>query len=131
MVDNKFCKYVAGMPRRASNFAIKAELGRETIFSFICAQTLRYWGKLMNLDSNRILKGAYESELEIHKSGGISWATFVEKLLEMTGNHNLWQSQDPIYIKNQLHSLNNKVKEEVSQLYFQHNFDSIVAHSKL
>ncbi len=39
-VNNKFCKYIAGMPRRASHFAIK-----------VCT-----------------LKGAYESELEIHKS---------------------------------------------------------------
>ncbi len=31
MVKNRFCKYIAGMSRRASNFAIKAELGRDPI----------------------------------------------------------------------------------------------------
>ncbi len=58
MVNNKLCKYTAGMPHSASNFDIKAELGRELIFSFICSQTFRYWRKLISLDSSReILKG--------------------------------------------------------------------------
>ncbi len=30
---------------RASNFAIKTELDREPIFSFICSQAFRYWRK--------------------------------------------------------------------------------------
>ncbi len=47
MVNNKFCKCIVGMPCRTSNFAIKAELGREPIFSFICAQnTNKFWQKL-------------------------------------------------------------------------------------
>ncbi len=32
MVNNNVCKYIAGMPHRPSNFAIKAELDREPIF---------------------------------------------------------------------------------------------------
>ena len=131
MINNKFCKYVAGMPRRASNFAIKAELGRDPIFSFICKQTLRYWQKLIGLDSNRILKCAYESELEIHNSGGTSWATFVLKLLELAGSEQLWQEVDPTVIKRQASSMNNKVKQEYSNLYFQSNYDAIGEHSKL
>ncbi len=72
------CQYIAGMPCRASNFAIKAELVREPIFSFICSQAFRYWRKLIILDSSReILKGAYESKWEIHKSGDTSWVTFI------------------------------------------------------
>ena len=129
MVNNKFCKYVAGMPRRASNFAIKAELGRDPIFSFICAQTLRYWRRMINLESCRILKGAYESELEIHKSGGISWVTFVAKLLEIGGTDNLVQNPDPVIIKTQCS--NSKMKEKLSQFYFKYNYDTIGGHSKL
>ncbi len=71
-VNNKFCKYIASMPRRASNFVIKADLDREPIFSFTCSQAFRYWRKLICFDSSsEILKGAYEPELEIHKSGDI------------------------------------------------------------
>ncbi len=83
MVNNTFCKYIAGMPRRASHFAIKAELGREPILSFICSQAFKYWRKIICLDSSmEILKGAYESELEIHKSGDTSWVTFIAKRLD-------------------------------------------------
>ncbi len=34
---DKAYKYIAGMPIRASHFAIKAELGREPSLSFICS----------------------------------------------------------------------------------------------
>ncbi len=68
------------MPHRTSNFAIKAELGRAPILTFIYTQTIRYWHKLIKLVSNRILRSAYESELEIYNAGGTSWATFVAKL---------------------------------------------------
>ncbi len=81
MVNNKFCKYISGIPHRTPNFDIKAELGQAPILTFICTQTIRYWYKLIKLDSNRILSSAHESELEIHNAGGTSWATFVAKLL--------------------------------------------------
>ncbi len=70
MVNNKLYKYISGMQRIISNFAIKAELGGTHILTFIYTQTIRYWHKLMKLDTNRILSSAYksESELEIHNA---------------------------------------------------------------
>ncbi len=61
MVNNKCCKYIADMPRRASNVAIKAELGREPICSFICSQAFRYWRKLISLDSSREISATWLS----------------------------------------------------------------------
>ncbi len=56
------------------------------ILTFICTQTIRYWHKLIKLDFNRILRSAYESELEIHNAGGTPWVTFEAKLLEIIGH---------------------------------------------
>ena len=64
-------------------------------------------------------------ELEIHNSVGTSWATFVLKLLELAGSEQLWQDVDPTVIKRQASSMNNKVKQEYSNLYFQSNYDAI------
>ena len=72
-INNRFCKFIMGLPRQASNFGIKAELGRPPIFSFMCAQLIRYWFKIINVDSDRILKDAYLSELHICNKGGASW----------------------------------------------------------
>ena len=131
MINNKYCKYISGMPRRASNFAIKAELGRAPIFSFICTQALRYWHKLIKVNTNRILRSAYESELEIHNAGGTSWATFVAKLLDLIGHDSSLQSPKSDHIKQHNYSTSCKVKKEIPDLYFQFHVASIGQHSKL
>ena len=71
------------LPRQASNFGVKAELGRAPIFSFMCSQLIRYWIKIISIDANRLLKDAYLSELHIHNEGGASWVSFVIKLLQI------------------------------------------------
>ncbi len=40
-INKKNCKYILGVSSRASYFAVKAELGREPIFAFICSQVIR------------------------------------------------------------------------------------------
>ncbi len=91
------------MPRRASNFVIKADLDREPIFSFTCSQAFRYWRKLICFDSSsEILKGAYEPELEIHKSGDISWVTFIAKLLDSINSDHFLNTTDNVVTKGQM-----------------------------
>ncbi len=120
MANNKFCKYIAGMPRRASNFAIKAELNREPLFSFIFSQAFRYWRKLISLDPSReILKGAYESDLEIHKSGDPSWVTFIAKLLDSINSNHFLTTTDNVVTKGHMGRLSDKLKTQLSQEYFQ------------
>ncbi len=123
MVNNHFCKYIAGMPCRASNSAIKAELGREPIFSFICSTAFRYWRKLISLDSSKeILKGSYESELEIHISGDTSWVTFIAKLLESINSDHFHSTTDNVVTKGQMGRLSDKLKTQLSQNYFNTTF---------
>ncbi len=123
MVNNKFCKYIACIPRRASHFAIKAELGREQIFSFICSQAFRFWRKLISLNSSReILKGAYESELEIHKSGDTSWVTFIAKLLDSINSDHFLNMINKVVSKRQLVRLSDKLKNSYHRIIFNTTF---------
>ncbi len=132
MVNNTFCKYIAGMPNRTSNFDIKAELRREPIFCFISSQAFRYWRKLASLDSSReILKGTYESELEIHKAGDTSWVAFIAKLLDSINSNHFLNTTDNVVTKGQMGRLSDKLKTQLSQDYFQYNFQNISEHSKL
>ena len=61
-----------GLPKQVSNFGVKAELGRKPIFAFMCAQALRYWIRLVNLEDDRLLKQAYLSEIN-YNSHTWSW----------------------------------------------------------
>ncbi len=130
-VQNKFCKYIAGVPRRASNFAIKAELGRNPIFSTIVGQILRYWKKLIDTDANRILKSAYNSEIEIHRNGGNSWVTLIITLLEISKSGNVGEIQDSSIYKEKVKEAGLKAKRAVNELYFNHNYGTIGRNSKL
>ncbi len=100
------------------------------IRTFICTQTIRYWHKLIKLDSNRILRSAYESELAIHNAGGTSWAAFVDKLLEIIGHDSSLHTPEQDIMK-QSTSMKSEVNKEIAELYFQYNYKSISEHCKL
>ena len=70
-VNNRFCKRIMGLPKQASNFGVKAELGRNIVFAYICAQAFKYWYKIVSMEDDRILKYAYYSELELYPLRGI------------------------------------------------------------
>ena len=92
-VNNRFCKCIFGLPRQASNFAVKAELGKNPIFAYVCAQAVRFWYHIIGLKSDRLLKCAYLSEVEVHRNGGNSRATFIIKLLELIDAKEFWVKQ--------------------------------------
>ena len=133
-VQNKFCKYIIGLPRRASNFAVKAELGRSPIFTFICSQALRYCIKIMNTDQDRILSSAFNSELEIHRNGGTSWVSFIVKLLELNQAPTAWASNAETNLSDitpHLKTFSSNCKNTITQLYVNFSRDSVGEHSKL
>ena len=131
-VNNKFCKNIMSLPTQASNFGVKAELGRKPLFSFICSQTLRYWVRLANMNSNRILKKAYFSEMVIHRDGGNSWCTFLLKLLDVTGQNQLWRKQSDIHMNTcELSKLKQLFSDKIAELYFMTQFKKVGHGSKL
>ncbi len=84
------------------------------------------------LDSSReILKGAYESELEIHKSVDISWVTFISKLLDSINSDHFLNTTDNVVTKGQMGRLSDKLKTQLAQDNFQYNFQNIGEYSKL
>ncbi len=93
------------------------------------ANTQNVWHPIQ-LDSNRILRSAYESELEIHNAGGTSWATFVAKLLELIDHDSCLHTPKQDII-NQSTSMKSEVNTEIAELYFQYNYKSISEHNKL
>lgn len=132
-VQNRFCKYILGLPKRASNFAAKAELGRAPLFTFMCSLALKYCVKLIDTDSDRMLWSAFQSELNIHKQGGVSWVSFVLKILELCNSDAsvslLSTTSDDL--KGKIKSGCNKIKSSIPDLYYKCSMDSITSRSKL
>ena len=130
-VNNKFCKYILNVKNKASNFAVKAEVGREPVFAYICSQTLKYWLRIMNMSSDRLVRQAYLSELEIHFSGKHSWATFIVEMLKTYNLQYLWTATDHSEHQKNIKTLKRSVRETSKKIYFDKNFSSVTEKCKL
>jgi hypothetical protein len=58
-VHNKFCKYILGLKKWASNIASRSELGRLPIDCFTKTQSLLYEDRILANDTLLILKEYY------------------------------------------------------------------------
>ena len=57
----KFCKYILGVHKKSTNFAVLSELGRFPLHYDIVKSLIRYWYRLENLSTEfTLLKDAYE-----------------------------------------------------------------------
>ena len=129
-INNRFCKSIMGLPKQASNFGVKAELGRSPVFSFICSQVIRYWSRILHMSDDRLLKQAFYSELHIHNNGGTSWASFVIQLLESINSASIWQNNTTLD-KHVISTLKSKVTNSLTDKYFKTEFGMIGSNSKL
>jgi hypothetical protein len=59
--------------KKASNFASKCELGRLPIISFITSLTFKYYSRLKELPSTRLVTEAFEVDKGLFNSGQKSW----------------------------------------------------------
>ncbi len=64
----KFCKSLLCVPNTASNTGVRSELGRVPMILPIVSMILKYYSRLENMSSNRILKEVYnfESDKKFH-----------------------------------------------------------------
>ena len=64
----KFAKFVLGVHRKSSNFAVMSELGRFTYYIDIVKASLKYWHRLENVDKNSLLSDALECSKSLSKT---------------------------------------------------------------
>ena len=75
-IHNRFCKYLLGVHKKASNFASKCELGRLPIIIFLNSLTFKYYSRLKELPSTtstRLVKEAFEVDKGLFNSAQKSW----------------------------------------------------------
>ena len=81
-IHNRFCIYLLGVHKKASNFASKCELGRLPIISFITSLTFKYYSRLKELPSTKLVKEAFEVDKGLFNSGQKSWYSFISNSAE-------------------------------------------------
>ena len=78
-IQNRFCKYLLGVHKKASNFAARLEFGRNRILNFINFQALKYVNRINELPSTRILREIFEVDKALNRVGYRSFYSSYQK----------------------------------------------------
>ena len=73
-----------GVHSKASNHAVKGELGRFPLHLIIYTRIFKYFLRLLTLQNNQILNSALEIRIHLNNVGKHSWFTNVRHLLHFT-----------------------------------------------
>jgi hypothetical protein len=115
-VHNKFCKYILGLKKWASNIASRSELGRLPIDCFIKTQCLLYEDCILANDTPVILKECYSLSKSFHEKGTYSWFSYVNHVrYENKINHSNEEFNKKN--KNKLRKYKNAVEQEYLDIY--------------
>ena len=87
-VGNNYDKFVSrmalGVHSKASNQAVKGELGRFPLHLIIYTRIFKYFLRLLTLQNNQILNSALEINIHLNNVSKHSWFTTVRHLLHFT-----------------------------------------------
>ena len=78
----KFCKYLLGVHKKASNYAVLGELGRYPIYITIICSIFKYLVRLQDMDNDSLLFKAYTVSKNLSDNGKKSWINNVEQMLQ-------------------------------------------------
>ena len=92
-VHSKFCKMVLNVGRTCPNFLAMSECGRFHLFVDYHLRALKYWNKLINMDSKRYAKKCYMQLYTQDQNDKQNWVTQIRKLLCSLGFGHVWFSQ--------------------------------------
>lgn len=84
-VHLNFCKSILGTKRSSSNLAVRSELGRLPLESFISAQSIIYLARLYNENISPLLKEAFKLSQNLDETGIFSWFTYAKKSANIMG----------------------------------------------
>ena len=88
----KFCKYLLGVHWKASNLAVRGELGKFPLIIDCFFHSLRFWSRNCNLSTDSIVKKSYLDAI-MSKSPHKHWLGSIHRVLCHFGFSSLWENQ--------------------------------------
>ena len=71
-MQKRFCKYLLGIHKKASNLASRLEFGRQLMINYITSKKFKYYSRLFQLPEDRLLKEVFELGKSLFHDGYIS-----------------------------------------------------------
>lgn len=108
------CKKLLGVTPRTPNALVQAELNRYPITIDAKIKAVKYWAKLLELDTNRLPKQAYVRELkEMDKPE--NWAAKICNLLTKNGYMYIWNNKGSPFMKSFCKGLKQRLVDQFWQ----------------
>jgi hypothetical protein len=87
------CKRFLGVPIKTPNKMVYGELGRYPLYINSAIRSLKYWFRLLQMESNRLPKQAYSMMYVLDQNGKRCWASEIRELLSKMGFYYVWVNQ--------------------------------------
>jgi hypothetical protein len=126
-VQIKFCKQILGVSSSASRAVALGECGRLPLAVNCIMKFIKFWVKLIKLDSSILTRAAYVMLYDLDKMGRHTWATEVKKTLNLYGFGYVWMNQK---VENEMVFLN-EFKNKVISLSVQKWQEELKSNRKL
>ena len=94
-IHTSFCRYILYVNKKATNNAVRAELGRRPLFTNLTVHSFKYWLDICN-DGNKktLLNKAYlESYNDAYLHSNHVWALYMHKYCDILGLSEVWFNQ--------------------------------------
>ena len=124
-IHTKFCRFLLGVHRKATNAAVRAELGCHPLFINFCDHSAKYWLSLCNStsSSDTLVKKAYfDSYTSTTNSGSKSsnWANLIKNLWSICKLEGVWDNQGSKYRHKTIRLLNNSLTDMYNKAWVNH-----------
>lgn len=79
LLHQKFCKYILGVHKKSTNFAVLSELGRFPLHFNVIKAMIRYYDRLKKIEEMfPLLHAAYKESISIDDSNHASWFSSIQ-----------------------------------------------------
>lgn len=118
-IQLKFCKFVLGVHKSASNIAVRAELGLFPIALYCLRSSISFWLHIIESDNNKLVRKAYNESCQFIKGFGSNLKVALNKL----NFTHVWDNQDTFSKSRLMNAVTLKLKESYTAFWKNKLFD--------
>jgi hypothetical protein len=115
-VQIKFCRYILGVHRKATNIAVRAELGLYPVLVELLIHSAKYWIQLCDTGLVTWVKKAYLDSY-ILKDKSHTWATHIQKLWTHFSLNEIWNNHGTRHRHKVIHLLRTGIHNQYNSLW--------------
>lgn len=95
-INTSFCKYLLGIHKYASNYAVKGELGSWGLGIESICHAVKYWLRIYSYDQDSLLYKSYLENYQnlLNKPSTQNWCSYIRLILNKFDLMSVWQNQE-------------------------------------